>query len=178
MIIYYAAKNIVSCLKTNLISIDSLCDDLKVKCQSEWLNIGGQLMPSDEVDKLRVDIKNGTLNNWNDIHARYNTLWQRYPLEKFYHACLSLSSLENKLPDKAILINTLNKAIDIQQYICYQVYLSRKKDYDNDIRNATFRNDDERDAVNGRLEDNSFIKQIKADTEQFIKDIEEIKNKS
>ena len=53
--------------------------------------------------------------------------------------------------------------------MCQQVLLSRKKDYDNEIRNSTFRNMEERDAVNGRLEDNSFIIQIKKETEEFMR---------
>ena len=53
-------------------------------------------------------------------------------------------------------------------YVCDQVYISRKKDYENVVRNSTFRNEAERDAVNGKLEDNSFVKQIKKETEQAL----------
>ena len=61
----------------------------------------------------------------------------------------------------------LDKAIRIQHYICDQVYLSRKKDYDNEIRSATFRNEDEKIAVVGRIDDVSFVKQIRKETEAF-----------
>lgn len=54
-------------------------------------------------------------------------------------------------------------------YVCEQVYKSRKKDYENVIRNSTFRNLEERDAVNGKLDDNSFVKQIRKETEVMLK---------
>lgn len=59
MIIYYAAKNIVCCLKMNRISVADLFEDLKRRSQEKWLNIGGQLMSSKDVDNLRGDIKMG-----------------------------------------------------------------------------------------------------------------------
>ena len=62
----------------------------------------------------------------------------------------------------------LDKAVRIQQYICDQVYVSRKKDYDNEIRSATFRNEAEKLAVVGRIEDVSFVKQIRKKTEEFV----------
>lgn len=174
MIIYYAAKNIVCCLKMNRISVADLFEDLKRRSQEEWLNIGGQLMSSKDVDNLRGDIKNGILKSWDDIHDRYDMLWRHYPVEKLYHACLLLS-LEMGRPVEDCIVEVLDRAVDIQRDICEQVYLSRKKDYDNEIRNATFRDEEERDAVNGRLEDNSFIIQIKTETEKFINDVEEVK---
>jgi hypothetical protein len=68
---------------------------------------------------------------------------------------------------------SLDKAVVIQHYICDQVYLSRKKDYDNEIRSATFRNEDEKIAVVGRIDDVSFVQQIREETKEF----EELVNK-
>ena len=48
------------------------------------------------------------------------------------------------------------------------------KDYDNPFRNATFRNEEEKLAVIGRIEDVDFIQQIRKETEQFIKKIENL----
>jgi hypothetical protein len=61
----------------------------------------------------------------------------------------------------------LDKAIDIQKYVCDQVYISRKKDYDNPFRKCTFRNDDEMIAAIGSIESNKFIVQIQEDTKVF-----------
>ena len=54
------------------------------------------------------------------------------------------------------------------------MYNSRKKDYDNHIRNCTFRNEEEKIAVVGKLEDNSFVKQIRKEKEEFISRIEKV----
>ena len=53
--------------------------------------------------------------------------------------------------------SALDKMITIQQYICDQVYITRKKDYDNPFRHTTFRNKAEMKATIGSIDDNSFI---------------------
>ena len=70
----------------------------------------------------------------------------------------------------------LKKAAEIQQYICDQVYESRKKDYENEFRNATFRNEEEKIAVIGKIDEVSFVKQIRKETEEFIALIQKYKN--
>ena len=70
----------------------------------------------------------------------------------------------------------LDKAIRIQHFICDQVYESRKKDYENEFRTATFRNEDEKIAVIGKIEDVKFVKQIREETEKFVALIQKYKN--
>ena len=48
------------------------------------------------------------------------------------------------------------------------MFESRKKDYENEFRNATFRNEAEKLAVVGSIEDVSFVRQIRKETEEFI----------
>ena len=52
-------------------------------------------------------------------------------------------------------------------YIEEQVYITKAKDYTNSFRGITYRNDAERDAVLGKVEDNSFIKIANKDTAAF-----------
>jgi hypothetical protein len=47
--------------------------------------------------------------------------------------------------------------------ISERTYESRLKDYRNTFRNLSYANDNERDAVIGRLDDNSFIKKTRED---------------
>ena len=89
---------------------------------------------------------------------------------RFLHAYFSLMFLYKDDADvmtEEMWSENLDKAVGIQHYICDQVYESRKKDYDNEIRSATFRNDEEKIAVVGRIEDVSFVKQIRQETEAF-----------
>ena len=127
-------------------------------------------MPQEDVDQLREDINNGKLNNWDEIHHRYDELWTRYQSEKTRHAYFSLMFLykdETDVLTEEMWKETLEKAIRIQQYICDQVYESRKKDYENPFRNATYRNEAEKIAVIGKIDDVSFVKQIRKETEDF-----------
>ena len=71
----------------------------------------------------------------------------------------------------------MNKAVEIQEYVCDQVYVSRKKDYDNPFRQATFRNQEEMKAAIGTIDDNSFIVQVRKETEELKKLVKEIKKR-
>ena len=178
MILYYAVKNIIHYLDENKDnSIEKLNNMFEGKRLREWINLGGQMMPNEYVEQLHNDINEGVLSTWDEIHHRYDELWQNYQQEKLRHSYLSLLYLlqANKITPEA-WNETLDKAVEIQQYICNQVYESRKKDYENSYRNATFRNEKEKIAVIGSLEDSSFVKQIKEETEQFIAHVKEIRN--
>ncbi|MHC4265422.1 MAG: DUF4954 family protein, partial [Planctomycetota bacterium] len=179
MLYYYAVKNLVVYLNENKDSFSSMCDSLKGKCRREWTNLGGQLMPSKDVDKLRDDVGKGTLTNWGDIHERYDVLWQGYPLEKQRHAYMILCTLLGTDDlTKEQWISSLDKSVTIQEFIRDEVYNSRKKDFDNPFRQATYRNMEEMTAAIGTIEDNSFVKQVQEETEAFRKAVEEVKNKS
>jgi hypothetical protein len=75
-------------------------------------------------------------------------------------------------------IDNLNEAVRIQQFVCDQVYQSRKKDYDNDIRGTTFRNEAEKLAVVGRIDDVSFVQKTREDTEAFKQRVENYKKRN
>lgn len=177
MILYYAVKNIIHYLGENKEnSIEKLNNMFEGKRLREWINLGGQMMPNEYVEQLRNDINEGVLNTWDEIHQRYNELWENYQQEKLRHSYLSLLYLlqTDNLSEEA-WNETLDKAVEIQQFICNQVYESRKKDYENPYRNATFRNEEEKIAVIGTIDETSFVKQVKEETEQFIALVKEIK---
>ncbi len=50
----------------------------------------------------------------------------------------------------------LDKTLEIQQYISDQVYISRKKDFDNPFRHTTFRNKAEMKAVHRKCRGQQF----------------------
>ncbi|MBR6879387.1 MAG: DUF4954 family protein [Bacteroidales bacterium] len=182
MITYYAVNTIIHYLENHPEeTIETLSAQMKGKRLRKWINLGGQTMPEEDVDQLRADINNGVLNDWNQIHQRYNELWERYHIEKTRHAYFSLMFLykdETDVLTGAMWKENLEKAIRIQQFICDQVYESRKKDYDNPFRNATFRNEEEKIAVIGKLDEVSFVKQIQSETEAFIKKVTQLINRT
>ena len=173
MLTYYAVTTILHYLEAHPNeNIESVAAHMKGKRLRKWINLGGQTMPEEDVDQLRTDIGNGVLNSWEEIHQRYDKLWAYYQKEKLHHAYFSLMFLykdETDVLTEEMWLENLDKAVRIQQYICDQVYDSRKKDYENPFRNATFRNEDEKLAVIGSIDEVSFVKQIRQETEEFVK---------
>ena len=53
---------------------------------SEWVNLGGQIVPAFRVDKLREQIRRGEIDSWDGIHASYEEMAAAYPLDKTRHA--------------------------------------------------------------------------------------------
>jgi hypothetical protein len=179
MLCHYAAKNLLAYIDTHpKTSLSSMKEELKGKRQREWVNMGGQIMQKKEVDRLRSDIGSGKLTSWKNIHDRYNALWKRYPLDKQKHAFAILCELEGTDKLSLKLWNSfLDKAVKIQEYISDQVYDSRKKDYDNPFRKITFRNKEEMKAAIGTIDDNSFIVEVRKETEDLKKRVKTLKSK-
>lgn len=87
MILHYAVKNIIRYLdKSEDNSIEKLNNMFEGKRLREWINLGGQMMPAEYVEQLRKDINEGVLNTWDEIHHRYDELWENYQQEKLRHS--------------------------------------------------------------------------------------------
>jgi NDP-sugar pyrophosphorylase family protein len=178
MLHYYAIKNLLDFCAAGGGKFDALCKALRGKRQNGWTNLGGQLVPSRDVNRLRADIGSGRLNTWDKIHGRYDALWKAYPLEKQKHAYATLCELLGVgTLTRQLWLSALDKGVAIQEYVCNQVYLSRKKDDDNPFRQATYRSRAEMIATIGTVEDNSFVKQVKKETAEFNKIVETIKKR-
>ena len=172
MIVYYAVKTCLNYLESHPgVTMKAIVEHMRGKRLRKWINLGGQTMPEEYADQLRADIRDGVLNTWDDIHHRYDELWKDYQREKLRHAYFSLMFLykdDTDVMTKEMWQENLDQALRIQQYICDQVYESRKKDYDNEIRSATFRNEAEKLAVVGHIDDVSFVKQTRQQTAEFL----------
>ncbi len=180
MITYYAVNTLMRYLEAHPeLDMEAIVNSMRGKRLRKWINLGGQTMPEEDVDQLRADIRDGKLNTWDEIHHRYDELWKNYQAEKLHHAYFALMFLykdETDVLTKEMWHENLDKAIRIQHFICDQVYESRKKDYENEFRTATFRNEDEKIAVIGKIEDVKFVKQIREETEKFVALIQKYKN--
>ena len=156
----------------------ALCDALHGEREHEWVNCGGQIIRARDLDALRADIGKGTVASWDGVHSRYNDLWRAYPREKQRHAFATLCDLlGTRAPTHAQWLAALDKGINIKTHIRDQVFLSRQKDDDNPFRKATFRNAAEMTATIGTSADNAFVKQLRAETEDFIAKIEAAKKR-
>ena len=175
MLIHYAVNNILE----SETAVEELMKELvnyKAGSGQQWMNLGGQLVMTADVDALRRDICNGTLDTWSAIHNRYNELWKRYPTDKLHHAMEALChALGTDAMNGALWMQALDEAVRIERQMSERVYMSRKKDHDNPFRTSTCSNDAEVLAVFGRAEDNAFVKQMARDTAANISRIERIK---
>jgi hypothetical protein len=69
----------------------------------------------------------------------------------------------------------LNEGIRIRRYIDEQVYRTKLKDYTDPFRNITYRNEDERDAVLGKLTDNPFVWATQQESALFLSRLETVR---
>jgi hypothetical protein len=177
MLHYYAVKNLMEYMHAHPgETLTSMAGALKGERCKEWVNLGGQIIQQQDLDSLRKEIGSGKLNSWQDIHNRYEVLWKKYPFDKQKHAFATLCTLygsENLTENQ--WKEALDKAAEIQQYVCDQVYITRKKDYDNAFRKATSRNPEEMAAALGTVDENNFIIKVREETEAFKKKINELK---
>lgn len=176
---YYAVKNLIAFMETDgNAGLDQLNNELNGKREKEWVNLGGQIMLRKDLDQLREDIGKGKVTSWNDIHDIYDKLWQKYPRDKQQHAYAVLCEMLGTDKLTAELWNAaLDKVLSIQEYISEQVYISRKKDYDNPYRKITFRNDEEMKSAIGTVDENSFIIQVREETSEMHKRVMEIRKR-
>jgi len=169
MLVYYAVKNLLDWLQAHPeADFHAMAEALAAPRVTDWVNLGGQLVPRAEVDRLRRDIREGRLDTWQAIHEAYDRLWAEYPLQKQRHAFATLRDLLG-LADLApeAWQASLAEAEAAQDYIAEQVYLTRKKDYENPFRRMVYESEAQMEAVLGRVEENSFIRQTRAETEAF-----------
>ena len=169
MLLYYAARTLLGYVSSaGEADLGAMAEALGGSRQRRWANLGGQLIPADDVEGLRREIRSGGMGTWHDIHAAYDRLWEEYPQAKCRHAygtLLAVLGAEALTP--ALWNEALDEAIRIQQYVCDQTYASRRKDFDNPFRAMVYRTREEMAAVLGAPEDNSFVKQVRQETEEF-----------
>ncbi len=128
--------------------------------ESDWENLGGQLVPNFKVKALLAEARESRLPTWDDMHAAYEGFARDYALDKARHAWAILAWLLGKEPEE-LGATDLRESIESFSRLCDkvadEVWKSRKKDHDNHFRKATFRSQSEQDAVVGTAERNPFV---------------------
>ncbi len=182
LIAYYAATLLLSHIKKGKIaSFEDLLKSLPASpALTPWVNVGGQLIRSGELDKLIGQIENGKIRTWNEIHDFYRRQGEQYPADKLRHALAALRQLTGSTLRKAGpkgFANLLRQAIATRNWMANEIYATREKDYSNPFRQMVYESDQEMNAVIGRLEDNSFIRQEKEAAAKYKKEIEKVLRK-
>ena len=169
MLLYYGVKAVAELLASDGISYECFAARCPQNISLSWENMGGQLVPEEKAEALRAAIRQGLVSSWDEVHARHDAWQEEYPKDKAEnaYAFLRLITGEELIPPQRWNA-LLEEAKRIRAYIERQVFITKKKDYDNPYRMATYRNEAERDAVLGKLEDNPFIAAAREETARFL----------
>jgi len=160
---------------------DEMKKTISAKIQrSKWLNIGGQLIQEEDVQKLKRNIKTDKIKNWGEVHQFYKDHGALYAKDKLNHAYTSLLEILNITPRQftpGLFKQLLQQAIATKEWMCKGIYDSRAKDYSSPYRKMVYDTNEEMNKVMGRLEDNSFIQQQLAELDELKKQVKSITRK-
>lgn len=148
--------------------------------RSEWLNVGGQLVQKNEVEKLKRHIKSDKVKTWDEVHAFYRQQGDDYGDNKLSHAYTSLLEILNitgKQFTPALFKELLEKAINTKAWMSKGILDSRAKDYKNAFRKMVYDTNEEMNKVIGRLEDNGFIQQQLKELDDMKKEVKAVAKK-
>ncbi len=176
LITLYAMRNLLQ--QTGSIptfeALQTICRSSK---RTAWYNVGGQLIRADVLEDIKQRIRKGKINSWTQLHDVYRETGAQYERDKLQHALACLLHL-HQLTSKELTPSMLKKFLEQSVYtfgmITEGIYRSREKDYLNPFRQMTYENEAEMEAVVGKLEDNSFIRQTIADLKTYKKQVKEI----
>jgi hypothetical protein len=179
MIFYYGLKHLIVLLDENE---NKVSDILKMSDprRTNWLNVGGQLMPEEDVEEMKNKIRQNKIKSWDELHAYYSSEGEKYRQQKMQHALASLLEIENVAPEnisKEKINEWLDKAVLIQSNITERIVQSRRKDYINPYRKMVYESETEMNNVLGKFDDNSFIKQKQNELEKIQAHVKNLKKK-
>lgn len=175
---YYAGSLLTGFIADNRFrSVDELVSNLPKPVWSHWQNIGGQLVRTEELEKMLQKIKSNKLKSWDDVHKFYCSLAAKYPEDKLAHALGALKKATGQTITRTktgALKQLLEDSIITKQWMVDNIYRSREKDYSNPFRTMVYGNEDEMNKVVGSLNDNPFILQEKEALARYRKNVARI----
>jgi hypothetical protein len=174
LVSYYGTVQLINHINDNRFSS---FDEFKKSIPSRisrntWKNIGGQLIPAADVEKLKNKIKTNKINSWEEVHDFYRHSGEEYQKNKLTHAYTSLLEIENitsKQFTPAYFKELLQRSVDTKTWASKAIYESRAKDYSNPFRKMVYESTDEMNTIMGRLEDNQFIQDQFKDLDVYKK---------
>jgi hypothetical protein len=182
LIVHYGINQVMEYIDdNNLSSLSELQKSLAgIPARTEWLNIGGQLLPQTAVHDLKDQVKNGKISSWDELHSLYTTSGIAYQRLKQEHALASLlevKELDAKNVSSQALDSLLNVSLSVKEWMAKGIYEARAKDYQNKFRKLVYDTNEEMNKVLGKLEDNSFIKQTHSELKTYREKIAALKQK-
>jgi len=154
----------------------SLKDRYKRASFEPWRNLGGQLMPESDLQRLLRQIRQGKIADWPSIHAFYDqqaVVYARKKREQALAAVCVAEGLKVTTWTKSQLRQWLGEAMETRLWMMEMIRQSRAKDHQNAFRKMLYDTQAEMDKVMGKFSDNAFIRSQEADTDRFVQSARE-----
>ena len=159
-IIYYAFDLIIDyCHKNQGLKTADLLELLnKPAIRQNFENIGGQMIPAIELNKMKEKIVSYEIISWQQVHEFYVSQGKAYSGQKLNHAIASLQEINsNQVFDTKSLKEMLDWYLNFRKHLLAEIRHSRQKDYENPFRQMLYAEKKEMEAVIGKLEKTPFI---------------------
>lgn len=171
MIEYYVSENVLGWIEEHedwsIVKLNEMYE--KRLPRSNWLNVGGQLIKSSEVEKLRRQITEYEIISWDQVHRFYNLQGANYPQDRLMHALASFAETSGITKiDSCALTNLFINYLATRTKLVEGIRKSRLKDYTNPFRKQVYENSEEMEAVLGKIDDTSFIIKQEAELRDAI----------
>ena len=180
MIRYYALGEILQALQDQSEPVSFLNQLTTIAKREQWMNVGGQLMPSSTFLILLDRIRSAKIKSWDGVHAYYLDAATEYDEQVLHHAMACLMEVEG-IKKRSLTEDTFEQLLDQHVQMTEKVYegivASREKDMSNPFRKMVFDDEEEQLAVIGKLSDNTFIKQKEVEKKELNRAVEKIKKK-
>lgn len=178
---YYGMINLIEHYQqNNFTNFDNFKKSLPQSiARPSFMNIGGQLMKTSAVNKIKADVVANNITGWTDMHNRYKTEGNQYTTDLLEHAYCSLLEILNittKQFTAELFKDLLQQTLATKQWMTEGILKSREKDYTNPYRKMVYENNNEMNKVIGKLEDNSFIQGQFEGLDLYKRQIQEMKN--
>jgi len=182
LIAHHAANQLLRLVREE--SLNSFEDLLKLIPASlplqRWVNVGGQLIRETQLEQLNTQIRTGKIKSWDQVHLWYLRQGENYFFDRLVHALAALKAVTGfslRRGGPAGLRKLLEESVGIKEKLTGEIYASRAKDYNNPFRKMVYESMEEMNAVVGRLQDNSFIRQEKEALKKYRREVGEVLKK-
>ena len=176
---YHAANQLLRFIREE--SVDRFDELLKLIPASlplqPWVNVGGQLIRESQLEQLNTQIHSGKVRSWDQVHLWYVRQGEQYAFDKLVNALAALKAVTGftlRRGGAAGLSQLLQDSVATKEKITGEIYASRAKDYSNPFRKMVYDSPEEMNAVVGRLQDNSFIRQEKESLKRYRREVGEV----
>lgn len=145
--------------------------------RTNWKNTGGLLMTEASVQTLLKNIRSEKIAGWDEVHDYYRKKSLQYKKERLAHAFASLLEvlkISSARFTKKLFLQLLQEATATKERMTANIYDTRAKDYTNPFRQMVYDTQEEMDKVMGKLVNNSFILEQKAETVLFTEKVKKL----